>query len=356
MNEHTKPDWLTDWRVWFAIISVLFALAVTAATAFAIDISQAWEWLRSNRSSEVPKGNVWPVIVIVVPWLIAIWRVTVVLRLAKTEQQRFLEQRYYHGNNALHSDAPSARLDGVDTLKNLAKEHRKQYHIRIMRLFCDFVRTPPLWNGEPTSGMELRPDVQAAICAIGERSRGHRRPEEKVGFKPDLHGAHLRYADMKGLNFAGANLRRACLYRAALIGAKLAGTNLIAADLRQANLADADLAQANLADADLTRAAFTNANLAGANLTQATLTGANLSGTDLCGAKLERAVITRAILGTEPVYTDSGELITSGSYVRMTQQQLNQTYGDKGDPPKLNGAIDWTTCKELTLDNWPSGS
>ncbi len=369
MLKHVKV-WLKDGRIRMLIlITVLLAIMLFLTECF-------WWWLALGPPTEEPNGvmppdssavsnseilrNVGFLIAGVLALFFAAWRAWVAQsqadaaqgqtnaameqvnasqKLVKaaqnqtaTAQQTLLNERYQRGAEMLGSNMLSVRLGGIYALQRLAEEHPDQYHMHVMRLFCAFVRDPVLMEQNPALSGELRADVQAVITAIGKRSSAGQRLEEN---RLDLRNARLRYADMKELNFTGANLQGAALDQSNLIGADLTGTDLAEAWLTQANLSDSVLI--------------------GADLSDARLHSANLAGADLSEAHLERAVMTRAILGTEPASSGSSETI-SGLNFRMTQQQLDQTYGDKSDPPKLNDAIDWKTCKKLTLDNWPSGS
>lgn len=66
-----------------------------------------------------------------------------------------------------------------------------------------------------------------------------------------LHGANLRYANLRDAALCDANLRDAALCSANLHGADLRGADLRYADLSRANLRYADLSRADLRGADL---------------------------------------------------------------------------------------------------------
>jgi hypothetical protein len=106
--------------------------------------------------------------------------------------------------------------------------------------------------------------------------------EEHPNAKPDLDGAYLFEADLRGANLTNASLSRACLIGANLQGADLSGANLSHVYASSANLSEVELAFADLSGANLTGANLTYANLSGvragaANLTNAHLTGACLA-------------------------------------------------------------------------------
>lgn len=97
-------------------------------------------------------------------------------------------------------------------------------------------------------------------------------------------------------DLSGANLFRAYLRGVDLIRADLSETDLRRADLREANLFSANLREANLSGADLSGANLDSTTLDGTILDQATLHRANLSGASLNGANLHRADLSEATL------------------------------------------------------------
>ena len=117
-------------------------------------------------------------------------------------QQSLLNERYQNGAEMLGSEVLSVRLGGIYTLQRLAEECPEQYHIQIMRLFCAFVRLPTkdqsLESGqmeiEPGTLLGIRPDVEAAMKAIGSRGKSRIALEQKDNFRLDLRGAKLPQA------------------------------------------------------------------------------------------------------------------------------------------------------------------
>jgi hypothetical protein len=112
-------------------------------------------------------------------------------------------------------------------------------------------------------------------------------PEER----PDLSGAHLHSANLRGANLAGA-----ALSRADLSGALLTSAELTLADLSGANFIDADLRMTRLQNANLTGATMVGADLSGADLKNANLSNADLSGVYLRATRLVQTVMTAARL------------------------------------------------------------
>ncbi|WP_421980260.1 pentapeptide repeat-containing protein [Roseibium sp.] len=143
----------------------------------------------------------------------------------------------------------------------------------------------------------------------GVESWNRRREEDP--FVPDLSGADLTRANLKGANLsksrleradlskanlAWADLREAKLYRADLMSANLRGADLTVAKLEKADLTSADLKEAKLEKADLRGADLTRAQLRGAQLEKADLSGADLSKANLAWADLREAKLYRANL------------------------------------------------------------
>jgi uncharacterized protein YjbI with pentapeptide repeats len=119
----------------------------------------------------------------------------------------------------------------------------------VIEVFATYVREhsreqwPKAEPGAEPPQRLTRPDVQAAVTAIGRRDgRCDRRP-------PDLRLAVLILADLGHADLGHADLTSA---------------DLLGANLRHAYLGDGDLAGADLTSADLTGADLTRVNLGGA--------------------------------------------------------------------------------------------
>ncbi|GEM_PF-6343669 len=162
-----------------------------------------------------------------------------------------------------------------------------------------------------------RVDIQAALTAIGRRSRAQldeeraeSRPDGK-GYRIDLSTANLQGADLSGLNFErtifdgahleGATLRNARLVKASFVSAHLEGADLFEAQLHNADMRNAwmegtQLQNASLDGADLSGARLEGANLRYAGLEEAKLKQARFEGADMRSAHLERADLTQALL------------------------------------------------------------
>jgi hypothetical protein len=124
---------------------------------------------------------------------------------------------------------------------------------------------------------------------------------------PDLSGANLSKADLRGVVLVWTNLSQANLSGANLSGVRLNVANLIGADLSEACLANASLCGADLIGAKLIKTNLSGADLTGAKLSladfiKADLTGANLSQANLMNARLVDTNLAKADLSYCHVY------------------------------------------------------
>ena len=159
-------------------------------------------------------------------------------------------ERYQKGAEMLGSKVLAVRLAGIYALQRLAKEHLKEYHVQIMRLFCAFACYPTKDKKyeeklEGEAG-QLREDVQAIMDVIRKRDLSAIALENEARFIVDLPTVMLRFARLNDANlqhaiFFKANLSYARLGGANLSNAKLWGTKLIKTDLKDTNLTCADL-------------------------------------------------------------------------------------------------------------------
>ena len=154
--------------------------------------------------------------------------ITAIIGLLIAHRDR-LDKRYQKGKEDLKSLVLSERLDGIDTLENLARKNAKGYHIRITRLFCDFVRNPP----KDKNVRGIREDVQAIMTALGGRNKKQRKIENQETSKEPI--LNLANANLSGMDLHDANLSGARLEDANLSGTGLEGVRgLTQAQLDQA--------------------------------------------------------------------------------------------------------------------------
>jgi uncharacterized protein YjbI with pentapeptide repeats len=131
---------------------------------------------------------------------------------------------------------------------------------------------------------------------IGDVQLWNRWREDNTTIRPDLVGASLSYADLRGTDLHNVDFGRANFRKADLVGVDLNGANLYKANLTRANFSGVNLSGAYLSGADLYRANLTRANLSATNLSGANLSGTNLSGTNLSGTNLSGANLSGANL------------------------------------------------------------
>ena len=230
--------------------------------------------------------------------------------------------RYTKAIEQLGSDKLDVRIGGIYALERIARDSARDHPVVIevltafIREHCRepwppparpglarITRRGPFRAGGPLRIMRIRPDVQAAVAAVGRRdAQRDVRPLDLFG--ANLAGAQLPYADLGGALLtdadlriallAGARLDKAILNDADLTEAFLNIAYLRSANLKGADLTEADLSYANLGDTYLHRANLSGADLTGADLTDADLTSADLSGADLTEAELDGADLTGA--------------------------------------------------------------
>ncbi len=181
-------------------------------------------------------------------------------RESKTTLRSFLNERYEQGSSRLGSDDPAVRVDGIDMLERLAREHPSEYHVQVIKRLSLFVRSS-------ANSPRLREEVRAAMAAIGSRSEEDVGFEDNEAFELNLSGSDLRDAHLARLNLSASNL----------IKADLSGAILMAADLSNARLQGANLKDAWLFEANLsgTRFSLGEGDYPAEGITQTQLDAAN---------------------------------------------------------------------------------
>jgi hypothetical protein len=161
-----------------------------------------------------------------------------------TEQGQVTD-RYTRAIDQLGSDRLDVRIGGIYALARIAHDSARDQPA-VVEVLAAFIREhsrepwPPHESAGSAPGDRFpRPDVQAALTAIGRRDVSH-----------DGWG----YIDLTGAVLAGALLSHTNLTKVRLALADLTGANLVRANLTGANLTGAILAGAKLAEADLTGA------------------------------------------------------------------------------------------------------
>ncbi len=228
-----------------------------------------------------------------------------------------LDERYQRGIEMLVSDSLSARLGGIYSLRNLAESQTEQYHIQVIRVFCAFVRHPPLYDSEeaerdsgrseaeanPRRHVHGRPrtraDVQAVMDAIGSRSKFGIAMERKIGFVVDLNGADLSWtylekADLSNANLTFTNLSHAVFYEWRWETPPPRNPSYL--KLQEYNPSRKRPQFGNFANEKGWRRTYT-ANLSGADLSYANLSRARMEYVDLSGAQIREATLSSVQLG-----------------------------------------------------------
>ena len=377
---------ITRYSRWFwrgvSVNLVLGILVLAVVTVVVIGVVWwQWSWLNGGgsitESNSTTLRNVGFVVGGVLAFAFAFWRSWVAAqqasaaqKQASTAQQGLLNDWHQRGADMLSNDVVAVRMGGIYALQKLAETHPEEFHLHVMWLLCAFVRNPPkddaldepkIVDWEPFD-LSIRPDVQAAVSAIGERTL--QQIELEQGFTVDLHGAnlvrghfrqhYLRGADLTWADLSGADLEAACLAEARLTYAKLYDVNLVGADLTETTCTRSDFGNSNAQAANLSMSNLEGSIWVNANLKHAVLRFAMLKGADLSAATLQRAELTGTAFGKGPRrvehYSTEGHLGLSGepAFTRLTQSQLDQAIADDECPPAIEqGTIDTVTNVQL---------
>ncbi len=336
--------------------AISFAVVVSAA-AFGAIVWQ-WGWLSGGDSGNTPNEtlrNLGIIIAGVIAFPIAIWRAVVADRQSRaaqeqansaneqtdTAQQGLLHDRYQRGAQMLGDEVLAVRMGGVFVLMRLADEFPNQYHVEVMKTLCAFVRNPPQYedprrqtsqrpNIRPPHNWQtrLRPDVQAAMEAIGTRT-----PEKMIIEKTSHYSLDLRGADLRGAFLPSANLSS---WREFLVSQQIVPS-------REPGVTD-----------------LTSAMLCAATLNGSDLSNADLSGVCLCNSRLQSAILSGAFLGSAKLHqVDFTEVDISkakfsmygglGAAEGVTQSQIDSRKKGVGAPPDLRGVTDSASGGSLNV-------
>ena len=301
MREHVRK------KAGCYVTGLIMALLVVAG----VFAWRFWDWLRVGssgyESGAATVRNLGFLVAATIALPLGIWRSFVADRQSRTAQQGLLNERYQKSAEMLGSGVLSVRLGGIYALQRLAEEHPDQYHVQIMRLFSAFVRNPTKDSEEKAEKIgppdaeakpaPPRPDIQAIMEAIRDRSERGAALEKEGGFRWNFESINL-----SGLLLNNADLSEAWFKRANLSNTWLDGSNLSRANLKEANLVDAqllgaNLSNANLEEANLSAAFFDRANMSNTQLEKAKAPKAHFHKANLSGAILEEANLSSAWLG-----------------------------------------------------------
>ena len=337
----------------FSFFWFVLAAFVLLALGLVITLWQ-WDWLRAGGSETASNAdtlrNAGLMIGGLLALVFALWRGWVAEQQKATAQrqtdiaqQGFLNERYGRGAEMLGSEVLSVRLGGVYALRGLAEEYPELYHVRVMQIFCAFVRNPVddsrIWTlstieTEPPHGVPpLREDVQAIVDAIGSRTSDHLAIERGARFR-----LNLRASDLSGAMLIGANLSSADWESSA--GQSQAGTLGISSftDLANARLCSARLAHADLRKARIANACLCNASTPWTDMSEVDLAATNLHGTLSWGPILSGAK-----------FSYDGGLPAKG----IRQADLDSCWSAHDKLPLLSGVHDLETGAPLVWSGKP---
>ena len=118
----------------------------------------------------------------------------------------------------LGSDLLSVRLGGIYGLCQLARDHPKEFHLRVVKLLAAFVRYPPPIEPAATESAATD-DIQEIIDFFGKRSTEGREIEKAERYTINLKGSNLKGIDFSsGSNLEGIDLKLTNLTGASFIG------------------------------------------------------------------------------------------------------------------------------------------
>ena len=358
---------LARWDGLLWVVSIIVVLVVGSVFSWVF-----WDCLHDDHESvSSTVRNLGLVIGAAVATLLAVWRSRVAERQAsaaqrqvEASQQGLLNERYQRGAEMLGSAVLAVRLGGIYALQRLANEHPGEYHVQIMRLLCAFIRNPTVdgkreigltdhktgETTEPDDGGYARPrqDVEAAMEAIATRSKIGIDLERDDDFRLDLRNAdigalrllRLTNVDLSGAQLTDANLSGIWLSKGTDLSSITEGygVNLSKARLNGVNFSSSNLWEANLSDSLLVRAELQIADLRHADLSRATLANADLS-----GAELRDAILSGTKFSIDDQPPARG----------LTQDQIDKTRADPGNPPRLDGVVDAVTGEPLVWQGKP---
>ena len=302
----------------------MLASGIWASTRF-------WGWLHPEASTGVSNSETLRNVGLLVGGLLAFvfagWRAwvaeqqaTAARRQAQTAERGLLNDRYQKAVEMLGSNVLAVRLGGIYTLQDLAEQYSEEYHVKVMKQLCSFVRHPTEVEGQPTVVSE-EIDLGSAHQASNAQDFSAAGTMEVEVVREDIQTAmesivscHTRNIRVETLNNFWLNLN----------GADLRGISLVAKNLSGSPPGPIK-GEASFHYPDYAIIGWWYTNLRDAKLRYANLRHANLTNVDLSFA--------------------------SG----LTQSELDSAYADPKMPPRLNFAFDVETGKQLVW-NGSAGS
>ncbi len=284
-----------------------------------------------------------------------------------------LVDRYQKGSDMLGNETMSTRLGGMYSLKRLAEDHPKQFHIQVMELLCAFVRNPPPLKTNPER--VLREDIQTALDIIIHRSDESIEIENascpmlnksEKRFRLDLHGANLGWAVISQAKLQGALLDNVNLAYSAGNGADFSGASMVgskvnskshfigaifdkaimnSADMSQAIFQNTSFVNTQLLGVDMSDSLFEQANMSKSIIGTANLTKARLDRADLSGAKFGGGIRSTQNRST-------GVWTRKEIFCAVTQRQLDLAIADPDDPTSIEeGTTDTETGEQIVWNH-----
>ncbi len=286
-----------------------------------------WEWLSRTEQATVTNGetlrNVGLLVGGLLALLFALWRAQVASRQAaaailqaETAHQAMLNDSYQNATEMLGSPVLSVRLGGIHALQDIAVLDPHQFHVKVMKQLCAYVRHPPEFEGQPVVHNDVI-DLGFAYGVTNAADFAAAGSIEIETVREDIHTAVDSLTFCHGLNVQIESQNNFCI-------------DLHNADLRGIDLSGKDLSRAPEPPTatpysyEMVRSFWTD--LRGANLRYTFLKDTNLSRTDLSGA------------------------------VGLTQSILNDVFATSDRPPRLEGTFDSESGQALVWQNGQGGN
>ena len=141
------------------------------------------------------------------------------------------------------------RLGALYELERIAQDSISE-HIRIMEIFCTYIRHNKELTSITDGKIIPREDVQAALTIIGRRDKWsddgkYLQKEKEQGYWLDLRNCDLRRTLLDNADLSHANMSKTWFNEVTLEKAVLIETNLSGAHLNNVNLSNADVLNTN---------------------------------------------------------------------------------------------------------------
>ena len=260
------------------------------------------------------------------------------------------DERFQKGIELLAHHEMTARLGGIHTLHNLARESPNDHFEQVVQFLCSFARYRPAHS---TSSDDVSRTLRATVEATAEEADPFPTAPADVVTAVKVAAACVVH------NSADADDKT---FRLELQDVELPQIALHDINLANTDLSHAFLAEVSLENANLTNARLFHTDLSGATLINTNLVGAELQGADFADAELTGAVVTSATFGSKAVYHPADPRDTVGKaddpfVVRegqlycvargLTQEQLDRAVANPENPPILDGVVDAATGAPL---------